>query len=87
MFVWHSEKDMSRNYIYIKKKGVRSRSLVLAALQIVKRSLHTCVFSCPIKPSSEPRLLCAIDWEGRGGGGGGWREEEEEEEEEEEVRK
>lgn len=58
MFVWHSEKDMSRNY-----KGVIHCPLMFSVIEIVEGSLHTCVFSCPIKRCTP----CVIDWEGRRG--------------------
>lgn len=48
MFVWRSEKDTSRN----RKSGVHT-PLVCSVVGVVKRSLHTRVFSCPIKPSSK----------------------------------
>lgn len=53
MFVWHSEKDMSRNY-----KGVIHCPLMFSVIEIVEGSLHTCVFSCPIKPGSALYPLC-----------------------------
>lgn len=48
MFVRHSEKDMRRNH-----KGDIQSPHVCSVVEIAERSLHTCVFSCPIKPSSK----------------------------------
>lgn len=48
--------------------------LMFSAMEIVERSLHTCVFSCPIKPGSVPYPLC--DWLGGERRCGGGRREE-----------
>lgn len=69
MFVWHSEKDMSRNY-----KGVIHCPLMFSVIEIVEGSLHTCVFSCPIKHGSTLYPLC--DWLWREKRYGGERREE-----------
>lgn len=53
MFVWHSEKDTSRNH-----KGVIRCPLVFSAIEIVEGSLRTRVFSCSIKPGSTLYPLC-----------------------------
>lgn len=65
MFVWRSEKDTSRNC----KSGIHT-PLVCSVAGVVKRSLHTRVFSCPIKPSSKLHRHVRLTGEGRRGRGG-----------------
>lgn len=60
-----SEKDTSRNC-----KSVVRTPLVCSVVGAVKRSSHTRVFSCPIKPSSKLHRHVRSTGEGRRGRGG-----------------